>query len=167
MHIHTFLIWLGNRGFLHQQWPLMLMIQKTVASNWSYYAKQVGQSGVRAAENAYLSAQMAHGGAERVDGSVPCHLRPAVQRVVQRIPPLMKFDILENDRCHDSTMVEGEGDVNYYKLPHLCTPAPLFQGECVMEVLVISKSTGDTSFSSIPQRYTQSNDRSDDTSTSE
>ncbi|KAK1905081.1 Transcription initiation protein SPT3 like, partial [Dissostichus eleginoides] len=72
----------------------------------------VGQSGVRAAENAYLSVQMAHGGAERVDVSVPCHLRPAVQRVVQRIPPLMKFDILE------------------------------MTGECVMEVLVISKSTG-------------------------
>lgn len=32
------------------------------------------------------------------------------------------------------------------KLPHLCTAAPLLQAECVMEVLVISESTGDASF---------------------
>lgn len=61
------------------------------------------------------------------------------------------------------------GDVNSYKLPHLCTPAPLFQGECVMEVLVISKSTGDTSFSSRPAEVysQQNNDRCDDSRTSE
>lgn len=43
--------------------------------------------------------------------------------------------------------------MNSSKIPHLCTPAPLLQGERVMEVLMISKSTGDTSFSSAPQRY--------------
>ena len=80
-----------------------------IGLRWSYYAKQVGQSGVRAAENAYLSVQMAHGGAERVDVSVPCHLRPAVQRVVQRIPPLMKFDILEMTGAMTAHWWKGRG----------------------------------------------------------
>lgn len=86
----------------------------------------------------------------------------------------MKFDILEmtgavTALCQDT--VEGEGNMNSYKLPHLCTPAPLFQGEgeCVMEVPVISKSTGDTSFSSgSTEVYSQqNNDRCDDSRTSE
>lgn len=46
--------------------------------------------------------------------------------------------------------------MNSYKIPHPCTPAPLLQGERVMEALMISKSTGDTSFSGAPQRYTLS-----------
>lgn len=84
----------------------------------------------------------------------------------------MKCDILEmtgamTALCQDT--VEGEGNVNSYKLPHLCTSAPLFQGECVMEVLVISKSTGDTSFSggSTEVYSQQNNDRCDDSRTSE
>ncbi len=84
----------------------------------------------------------------------------------------MKCDILEMTGamtafCQDT--VEGDGNVNSYKLPHLCTSAPLFQGECVMEVLVISKSTGDTSFSSgSAEVYSQqNNDRCDDSRTSE
>lgn len=54
--------------------------------------------------------------------------------------------------------------MNSYKLPHLCTPTPLLQGERVMEALVISKSTGDTSFSSgSVEIYPQQNDdRCDD-----
>lgn len=107
-----------------------------------------------------------------VDVSIPSHLLPAVRRGVRRIPPLMKSDILEmtgamTALCQDT--VEREGNVNSYKLPHLCTPAPLFQGECVMEVLVISKSTGDTSFSSgSAEVYSQqNNDRCDDSRTSE
>lgn len=86
----------------------------------------------------------------------------------------MKFDIVVmtgamTALCHDA--VEGEGYVNSYKLPHLCTSASLFQGEgeCVMEVPVISKSTGDTSFSSgSTEVYSQqNNDRCDDSRTSE
>lgn len=59
--------------------------------------------------------------------------------------------------------------MNSYKLPHLCTPAPLFQGERVMEVLVISKTTGDASFSggSAEIYSQQNNDRRDDSRTSE
>ncbi len=87
----------------------------------------------------------------------------------------MKCDILEmtgamTALCQDTVEGGAEGrDVNSYKLPHLCTPAPLFQGECVMEVLVISKSTGDTSFSSgSAEVYSQqNNDRCDDSRTSE
>lgn len=67
--------------------------------------------------------------------------------------------------------VEGEGNMNSYKFPHLCTPAPLFQGEgeCVMEVLVISLLAGDTSFSSGSTEVSsqQNNDRCDDSRTSE
>lgn len=86
----------------------------------------------------------------------------------------MKFDIVEmtgamTALCQDT--VEGEGNMNSYKLPHLCTPALLLQGEgeCVMEALVISKSTGDTSFSSgSAEVYSQqNNDRCDDSRTSE
>lgn len=86
----------------------------------------------------------------------------------------MKFDVLEmtgamTALCQDT--VEGERNVNSYKLPHLCTPAPLLQGEgeCVMEVVVISKSTGDTSFSSgSTEVYSQqNNDRCGDSRTSE
>lgn len=84
----------------------------------------------------------------------------------------MKFDIVEMTGamtafCQDT--VEEEGDVNAYKLPHLCTPVRLLQGECVMEVLVISKSTGDTSFSSeSAEVYSQqNNDRCDDSRRSE
>lgn len=86
----------------------------------------------------------------------------------------MKSDIVEmtgamTALCRDTVEGGGWGDVNSYKLPHLCTPAPLFQGECVMEVLVISKSTGDTSFSSRPAEVysQQNNDRCDDSRTSE
>lgn len=59
--------------------------------------------------------------------------------------------------------------MNSYKLAHLCTPAPLLQGERVMEVSVISESTGDTSFSSGPAEVysQQNNDRCDDSRTSE
>ncbi len=126
------------------------------------------------AEKAFLSIQMAHGGYNKrtVDVSIPSHLLPAVQRGVQRIPPLMKLDILEmtgamTALCQDT--VEEEGNANSYKLTHLCTPAPLFQGELVMEVPVIFKSTGDTSFSSGPAEVysQQNNDRCDDSRTSE
>lgn len=109
-----------------------------------------------------------------VDVSIPSHLLPDVLQGVQRIPPLMKFDILVmtgamTALCQDT--VEGEGNMNSYKLPHLCTDAPAFQGERerVMEVLVISKPTGDTSFSSgSAEVYSQqNNDRCDDSRTSE
>lgn len=139
----------------------------------SYYAKQVGQSRVRAVGRESISEHSTgpRGDSERtVDVSIPSHLLPAVQRGVQRIPPLMKFDIVEmtgamTALCQDT--VEEEENVN--SLPHLCTPAPLFQGECVMEVLVISKSTGDTSFSSgSAEIYSQqNNDRCDHSRTSE
>lgn len=138
----------------------------------SYYAKQVGQSKVRVAEKAFFSLQMAHVGTARGQLLFVSHLLPALQGRVQRSPPLMKFDIVEMTGamtafCQDT--VEGEGNANAYKLPHLCTPARLLQGEIVMEVLVISKSTGDTSFSSeSAEVYSQqNNDRCDDSRGSE
>lgn len=71
--------------------------------------------------------------------------------------------------CQDT--VEREENMNSYKLPHLCIDAPAFQGERarVMEVLVISKPTGDTSFSggSAEVYSQQNNDRCDDSRTSE
>lgn len=80
---------------------------------------------------------------------VPRHLLPETS---SELPPLMKFDIVEmtgamtalsQDRVRG---VGGGGGWRSYKLPHLCTPALLLQGEGVMEVRVISESTGDTSF---------------------
>lgn len=61
----------------------------------------------------------------------------------------MKFDIVEMTGAMTALSqdrMKEEEEEGSYKLPHLCTPAPLLQGEGVMEVLVISESTGDTSF---------------------
>lgn len=79
---------------------------------------------------------------------IPRHLLP---ETLSELPSLMKFDIVEMTGAMTALSqdrVKEEAGGGCYKLPHLCTPAPLLQGEGVMEVLVISESTGDTSFSS-------------------
>lgn len=117
--------------------------------------------------------QIAQGGQSerKVDATIPSHLLLAVQRRVQRIPPLMEFDILETTGAMTALRqdaVGGEGNMNSYRLPHLCN---LLQGEgeCVMEAVVIFNTTGDTSFSSwSAEVYSQqNNDRCDDSHTSE
>lgn len=103
-----------------------------------------------------------------VDVSIPSHLLPAVQWGVQWISFLMKFDIpmmtgAMTALCQDT--VKAEDNVNSYKLPHLRATALLLQdeGQCVMEALVISQPTGDTSFSSTSTEVysQQNNDRCD------
>lgn len=85
---------------------------------------------------------------------IPRHLLPETR---SQLPALMKFDIVEmtgamtalsQDRVKEEEEGGGglRGEGGAYMLPHLCTPAPLLQGEGVMEALVISEPTGDTSF---------------------
>lgn len=78
---------------------------------------------------------------------IPRHLLPETW---SELLPLMKFDIVEMTGAMTALSQDrvggSGGSGGSYKLPHLCTPAPLLQGEAVMEVLVISVVTGDTSF---------------------
>lgn len=84
----------------------------------SYYAKQEGQSRVRVAEKAFLSLQLAHKGTARgqlllVSKATCCLL---CNKESSRIPPLMKFDILEMTGAMTAfcqNTVEGGGECEF------------------------------------------------------
>lgn len=122
-----------------RRWPLMsdgMMIQRTVARNGVaavLLCKAAGsKQGERSRERVSERSDGSGGYGKRTVVVIPSYLLPAEQLRVQPLPLLMEFDVLEmtgavTALCRDT--VGEESNVNSYKVPHLCTPAPPLQGE--------------------------------------